>query len=74
MRSEEEQIKLGDKICVLLRQNARLHDEIADLNRSLADSQQRVGDLVHQAGHFKYIAEHATKLLEEERLNDKGEK
>jgi hypothetical protein len=71
--SEEALIKLGDKICVLHRQAARLNDEIANLHRSLADSQQQVGDLLHQIDHYKYIADHATKLLEDERQADKQE-
>lgn len=73
MRSRgEELIKLGDEICVLRRQNARLNDEVAGLNRKLANLQQEIGDLIHKVGHHKYIADHAAKLLEDER-HDKSE-
>jgi hypothetical protein len=64
---EEELIKLGDKICVLERQQARLHEEIAARDRELADRQQKIGDLLHEVDHHKYVANHATKLLEQER-------
>lgn len=65
--TNEDEIKLGDRICVLLRQNARLNEEVANLNRQLADAQQTIGDLLHQVNHHKWTAEHATELLEDER-------
>jgi hypothetical protein len=63
----EREIKLGDRICVLLRQNARLNKELADSNHQLADAQQRIGDLLHEVEHHKWTADHATELLEKER-------
>ena len=56
-----------DRLAVVARNNARLHEELAGLNRQLADANQRIGDLLHQVEHHKYVANHATELLENER-------
>lgn len=42
-----------------------LLDENAKLKRKNATMMQEMGDLVHRIEHFKYIAKHATSLLEE---------
>ena len=67
MEHEKRLLELHDKMCVVTRNNARLHKELAVLNREVADLNQRMGDLLHEVEHHKYIANHATELLEKER-------
>jgi len=44
-----------------------LMDENVVLQRKYAKLRQEFGDMVHRVEHFKYIANHATVLLEETR-------
>ena len=69
---EERLLDAHDRLCVVTRNNARLHEELAGLNRQLADANQRIGDLIHEVEHHKYISKHATELLESERAGNRG--
>lgn len=54
------------KVIDLINENVMLHRKNAKL-------EERIGDMIHEVEHFKYLACHTTRLLEKERNGKIGD-